>query len=79
MLVPTLAAVAIPESNDDRRLSAEPKLARLRAQAAVVRSLTDHVDRFGRTEDADGLSEQLAEERVRLGALEAAASIEEVR
>ena len=53
------------------------RLARLRAQAAVVRTLADHVDHFSPLGGAADLSEQLIEEMARLGCglLDAAASM----
>jgi hypothetical protein len=70
-----LLSVATLESSDDGQLTAELRLARLRAQAAVVRTLTDHIEQLTRPGNADGLSWQLIEEMARLGCrlLEAAA------
>lgn len=75
-------SVALPrletlQSNDDDQLTAEFRLARLRAQVAVVRTLSNHIERFARAENAEGLSDQLTEEVARLGfrLLEAAASL----
>jgi len=74
--VPSLAAI---ESDDNGRLVAEFRLARLRAQAAVVRALADHVEYLARSGDADGLSSQVIEEMARLGCrlLEAAGALAE--
>jgi hypothetical protein len=76
--VPSLSAM---ESNDDGRLAAELRLDRLRSQAAIIRTLADHVEHLARPADADGLGEQLIEEMARLGCrlLEAAASLTESR
>jgi|SRR5579872_4075351 len=67
------------ESNDKRPLAADPRLARLRSQVALVHTLADHVERLTRFGEADGLGEQLIEEIARLGCrlLEAAASLAE--
>jgi len=75
-LVPSLAA---PESNDDGVLAAEHRLAGLRRQAAVVRTIADHVGELARPRDAEGLRAQLVEEMARLGCrlLEAAAALSE--
>jgi hypothetical protein len=67
MLAHALPSVATLEADDDRKLTAELDLARLRAQAAVVRTLSDHVERFARPEDVDGLSKQLLDEVARMG------------
>ena len=71
--VPSLGAL---ESDDNGRLVAEFRLARLRSQVAVVRALADHVEYLARSGDADGLSSQVIEEMARLGCrlLEAAGS-----
>jgi hypothetical protein len=61
--VPSLAAL---ESRDDDRLWAELRLGRLRAQAAVVRALSDQVEHVARARDADALGAQLVEEIARL-------------
>ena len=53
-------------SADDPQLREAQRLACLRAQAAVVRALTDEIARCERAEDADALSEQLVEETERL-------------
>jgi|HubBroStandDraft_5_1064220.scaffolds.fasta_scaffold70307_2 hypothetical protein len=72
--LPSLDAL---ESNDDDRLSAELQLARLRSQAAVVRTITDEVDHLARMRDGDGLRGQLVEEMARLACrlLETSASL----
>jgi hypothetical protein len=61
-----LPSVATLESSGDGQLTAELRLARLRAQVAVVRTLTDHIEQLGRPGDAD-VSWQLIEEMARLG------------
>ncbi len=72
--LPTLAAL---EAKDDGQLSAELGLARLRTQAAVVRSVADHAERLARSVDFSGLEAQLVEEMAHLGCrlLEAAGSL----
>jgi hypothetical protein len=72
--LPSLAAL---ESDDDVRLAAEVRLARLRSQAAIVHALADQVDHLSRAADAEGLGDQLVEEIARLGCrlLETAASL----
>jgi hypothetical protein len=77
MRAPTLPSVATLEANDDPRLASELRVVHLRTQAAIVRTLADHVERFARVEDMDGLGDQLAEEIARLGCrlLDAAASM----
>jgi len=52
---------------DDSLLTAELRLARLRAQVAIVRTLADHIEHFVRQADAGELSSQLIEEMARLG------------
>jgi len=76
VVMPSLAA---PESNDDGVLAAEHRLAGLRRQAAVVRTIADHVGELARPRDAEGLRAQLVEEMTRLGCrlLEAAAALSE--
>jgi hypothetical protein len=64
--IPSLAAL---QSNDDGRLTAELRLARLRSQVAIIRSLADQVEHLARPENTDGLSEQLVEEMARLGCM----------
>ncbi len=72
--IPTLATL---ESNDDGQLTAELRLARLRAQVAVVRALADHIEHLAQPVGADELGEQLVEEMARLASqlTEAAASL----
>jgi hypothetical protein len=72
--IPSLAAL---ESNDNCQPIPELQLGRLRAQAAVVRTLADHIEHFARPENVDGVSEQLIEEVARLGCrlFEAAAAM----
>jgi hypothetical protein len=67
--MPSLAAL---ESNDDVRLAAELRLARLRMHAAVIRALADHIDRVAESGDVNDLRERLTEEKARLECIEAA-------
>jgi hypothetical protein len=71
---PSLRAL---ESDDNDQLAQELRLARLRAQVAVVRALADHVEYLARPGDTDGLSKQVIEEMARLGCrlLEAAGAL----
>ena len=71
-LLPSLVTL---ESSDDGQLNAELRLARLRAQAALVRTLTDNIEHLVRPGEADALRWQIIEEMARLGCrlLEAAA------
>jgi hypothetical protein len=73
----TLPCHVTLESDDDDRLAAELRVARLRSQVAVVRALADQIEHFARSHNAEGLTEQLAEEMARLGyrLFEAAASL----
>ncbi len=64
--IPSLAAL---ESEDDGQLAAEIRLARLRSQVAIIRSLADHVEHLARPDDAEGLSQQIIEEMERTGHL----------
>ena len=54
-------------ASDDGQPTAELRLARLREQVAVVRTLVDHIDHFARPGNTEGLSDQLIEELARLG------------
>lgn len=77
-----LAQVPAPsalESEDDDRLTPDARFAKVRAQVAVVRALADQIEHLSRSQDADGLGEQLVEEMSRLGCRlrEAAASFTE--
>ena len=65
------------ESHDDLLLNAELRLARLRSQVAVVRTIADHVERLARPPETEGLKGQLVEEMARLGCclVEAAAAL----
>jgi hypothetical protein len=76
--IPSLAAL---ESNDDGRLVAELRLAGLRSQAAIVRTLADQVERLSREAEGREHAGQLIEEMARLGSrlLEAAAAFAEAR
>jgi hypothetical protein len=57
-----------PDAEPEATLqSAEPRLARLRAQVAIVRTIADHIEHFAQQMDADELSSQLIEEMARLG------------
>jgi hypothetical protein len=77
MFKPNLPAVTTLESNDDDQLAAELRLARLRTEVAVVRTLADQVELLVSSRHADRLSEQLTEEMAKLGCLlfEAAAGL----
>jgi hypothetical protein len=72
--IPSLRAL---ESDDNDRLVPELRLARLRAQVAIVRALADHVEDLARPGDIDGLGNQVIEEMERLGCrlLEAASAL----
>jgi len=61
--IPFLGAL---EADDDGRLVVELRLARLRSQAAVVRTLADHVEYLSHAGDADGIGDQLIEELAQL-------------
>ena len=61
-----LRSAASPEATEHPELDAELKLARVRAQVAVVRTLTDHIERFAHVADLEGLREQVVEEMARL-------------
>ncbi len=73
MLAPSLPGFATLA----RQLSADTErtIGRLRAQAAIVRSLMDHIPRLAHTDYADGLREQLTEEKSRLARLQDEASV----
>jgi len=77
MFEPSLPAVTTLESNDDDPPAAELRLARLRTEVAVVRTLADQIELLVSPRHAKGLSEQLIEEMARLGCLlfEAAAEL----
>lgn len=76
MLGPIPSVTAL-EANDDGRLVAEFRLARLQSHAAVVRTLADQVEHLSRAGDADGIGDQLVEELAQLGCrlLETAAAL----
>jgi hypothetical protein len=63
----TVAELSPQPARDDSLLTAELRLARLRAQVAIVRGLADHIEHFARQADAGELSSQLIEEMARLG------------
>jgi hypothetical protein len=77
MLTRTLASVSTLESNDESQLIAELRLARARAQLAVVRTLADRIEVLVNPRLADGLNDHLIEEMARLGCrlFEAAAEL----
>jgi hypothetical protein len=77
MFARTLHSVTTLESNDDGQLAAELRLARLRTQVAVVRTLADQIELLVRPRHVSGLGDQLIEEMARLGCqvLEAAAEL----
>lgn len=60
-----------------RQDGAEPQLANLRSQVAVVRALADQVEQLSRAADFDGPGAQMVEEMVRLGCrlIDAAAAL----
>jgi hypothetical protein len=66
------------DSKNDVQLieDTELTLGRLRAQAAVVRTLMDHIARFVHTVDEGGLRQQINEEVDRLGRFDDEASVE---
>jgi hypothetical protein len=66
MLAPISSLSALESDNEDR-LPAELRLARLRSQLAVIRTLADHIEHLARPQDADGLGHQIVEEMARLG------------
>jgi hypothetical protein len=72
----TLPTVGTLESNDDSQLMVELRLARARAQLAVVRTLADRIEVIANPRLV-GLDDQLIEEIARLGCrlLEAAAEL----
>ena len=69
MFACTLPPVTTLASHDHSQLPAALRLARLRTEVAVVRTLADHIERLASPRQADGLSEQLIEEMARLGRL----------
>jgi hypothetical protein len=62
----TLPSVTTLESNDENQLTVELRVARLRAQVAIVRTLADQIDLLVSPQHVDGLSDQLIEEMARL-------------
>jgi len=75
--VPCLPSLASLEATDEIQLSAELNLARLRAQVAIVRALTDQVEKAVHVAEVDDLRERIVEEMARLGCrlFEAAAAM----
>jgi hypothetical protein len=75
---PSLVALT---SDDDTRLSAELRVARLRSQVAVIRTVADHIEHLARWSNVDGLREQAVEEMGRLGGrlIGAAAALTDLR
>jgi hypothetical protein len=69
MFKPGLPGVKALESNDDHQHSAEVRLARLRTEVAVVRTLADQIELLVRPRHAEGVRDQLVEELARLGCL----------
>jgi hypothetical protein len=61
-----LPSAVLPEWHDGGRASAL-RLARVRAQVAIIRTLADHVETLSRAGDASGFADQLIEEMARLG------------
>ena len=76
--IPSLAAL---QSNDEGKLASEFRLARLRSQLAVVRSVADHLEHLTCSEDIACLGDQLREEMALLGCrlVEAAETLAEPR
>jgi hypothetical protein len=74
--IPSLSSL---ESDDDRPLVAELRLARVRWQVAVLRTLVDRAEYLARPGETNGFDEQLVEDMARLGCrlLEAAALLAE--
>jgi hypothetical protein len=70
MLAPSLSLFATPEPSQEEHGADTERPVHLRAQAAVVRALTDHIARFAHPDDAERLREQLDQERDRLGRFE---------
>jgi hypothetical protein len=66
MILAHMPSVATLESEDDAQLTAELRFARLRAQAGVVRTLTDHVDHSTLPGSAEDHCRQLLEKTARL-------------
>jgi hypothetical protein len=69
MLASSLPPVTALPSHDRGQLPTEVRLARVRAEVAVVRTLADHIELLVGRRQVDGLSEQLIEEMGRLGHL----------
>jgi hypothetical protein len=68
MFASSLPPVTTLESHDGRP-PADERLARVRAEVAIVRTLVDHIERLTDPGQADALSQQLIEEMGRLGGL----------
>jgi hypothetical protein len=77
MSTSTLPSIAALQSNSDEQLAGELRVAELREQLAVVRTLADQIEQLSRPIDTESLYEQLVEEMARLGCrvLEAAAAL----
>jgi len=77
MLAHAAPSLATVDANDNAQLAADHRLTHVRAQLAVVRSLTDHAEQSIRADNAEALRDQLIEEMTRLGCrfFEAAASM----
>jgi hypothetical protein len=63
-ILPSIDAV---QSNNDARPTAGLRIAELRVQLALVRTLADHIDHLVRPRDIKAAREQLFEEMARLG------------
>jgi hypothetical protein len=61
-----ISSVALPAC-DDGGSGLGLRLARVRTQAAVIRTLADHVEALSRDGDASAIADQLIEEMARLG------------
>jgi hypothetical protein len=74
-----IASLSSLDSDDGGPLVADLRLARVRAQVAVLRTLLDRADYLARPGETPLVDEQLVEEIARLGCrlLEAAASLVE--
>jgi hypothetical protein len=61
-----LPSAVLPGWHDGGQASAL-RLARVRAQVAIIRTLADHVETLSRAGEAGGIADQLIEEMARLG------------